>query len=271
MIVAALAFLALLLAAVTAAGLTRPRSLVELVLTAALVADALLIGVGFVLSALEAFDRRGWLVASVALATGAAVVVGLRPTSVRLSGFATARVSVQRLARDPLVVAMLVVALTALGYELALALATPAAEGDALAYHLTRAAFWLQQHSIDAVAGSRDARIEESPPGAEIAIAFTMAAAGGTRLVGLVQWWSVLVATVAVFGIARRLGVDVRPAALAALCVPACRSSPFRHRRRSTTWSWGRSSPSPCTSCSTRVPPVRASPARRRPRWSPRS
>jgi hypothetical protein len=214
-----LAFVGVGFSSLQIARAVRPRSLHELLLTAALAAYVFLILAGFGLTAIGSFDRRGWLIAVLALVIAGWAVRSLGdPGEVRILG--VVRDVVTRAGGDPLLVAMALVAGIALGYELALALITPAAEGDALAYHLTRAAAWLQQHGIGAVAGSRDPRIDESPPGAEIAVAFTMAATGGTRAVGLVQWWAVLVAALGVYGVSVRLGADRRASAFAALCVP---------------------------------------------------
>lgn len=123
-------------------------------------------------------------------------------------------------AKDRALVALALTVTIALAYALALALFTPPAEGDALAYHIARAAYWVQQHGVGPVPGNVDPRIDEFPPGAELAVAFTMLTTGGMRFVGLVQLVALLTATVSIFGLARRIGIEPGRAVLGALLFP---------------------------------------------------
>ena len=204
--------------ATASALVTRPRGFVELVLTAALVAFAWLVLAALGLSLFDAFDA-GWLAACSGAAAVSAVVLarrrGASPPTPRSYLILRAR----HVVAEPRLAALSLVVVLSLAYALALALFTPAAEIDAIAYHLTRAAFWVQSGAVGAVPGSQDARIDESPPGAEILVAVTMLVSGGVRLAGLVQWLTALVLIGAVAGIARRLGAEPRPAWFAGLLV----------------------------------------------------
>ena len=131
-----------------------------------------------------------------------------------------ARRLMQLAANDRLLLALVVLVAVSLSYMLALSLFTPQAEGDSLAYHLARAAYWVQHGGLGAIPGNTDPRIDGSPPGAEIAIAFSMLASGGVRFAGLVQFIALLGTMVAIFGLARRLGFDERPAVFGALLFP---------------------------------------------------
>lgn len=214
LIVLSIATLSLALALVT-----RPRSVPELALTALLVAYAWLVVAALGLSAVSAFDAPT-LAATSCLAALLAVGLGARRRSLSPELEAREAAGVVREAlRDARVAALAIVVAAGLGYSLALTLATPPAEVDAVAYHLTRAAFWVQEGAVEAVPGSQDPRIDESPPGAEIAVAVTMLASGCVRFAGIVQWLSVLVAVLAIGGIARRLGVAPAPATFAGLLV----------------------------------------------------
>jgi hypothetical protein len=123
---------------------------------------------------------------------------------------------VVRCLRDPpLAVAAAAVALAG-AYSLALLLFTPQNDGDALAYHLPRAMFWRQQHGLGYIPGAADSRLNVNPPNAEIGTLFTMLFSHGDRYVGLVQFGAYVSAAVAVYGIARRLGYEVRAALLGA-------------------------------------------------------
>ena len=82
------------------------------------------------------------------------------------------------------VLAVFVVPTTA--YVAALAVGTPENEGDALSYHVARAAFWNQHHGVAYVANAIETRLNVSPPNAEVADLFTMVLSGSQRFVGLV-------------------------------------------------------------------------------------
>lgn len=162
----------------------------------ALTRDALLAGIALVLAA----------------ALGAAFV--RRPTFPRMHAAAAA---LRSALRDPPVLVLALVVACGLLYVLAVAVLLPPNDGDAHAYHLARAAFWRQQEAVAYVPDAVDMRLNVNPPNAELGQLFTMLLAPGDRYVGLVQYSALLAGLVAIFGIARRLGIATRPALFGAL------------------------------------------------------
>ncbi|MFT4048694.1 MAG: glycosyltransferase family 39 protein [Solirubrobacterales bacterium] len=107
--------------------------------------------------------------------------------------------------------ALLVVVLLA---ELIAAVAVAPNGFDALAYHLTRAAYWIQFHSVAWFFGATE-RQAAFPINGEVLQAWAMMLAHGDRTVQLVQWTCGLGAVAAVYVIARRLGQPVNRAFIA--------------------------------------------------------
>jgi len=104
-----------------------------------------------------------------------------------------------------------------LAYVVALAIATPENEGDALAYHVARAAFWYQQHGVGYIGNAIETRLNVNPPNAELGALFTMLVSGTQRFVGLVQVTSLVTCATAAAGIARRIGLSATQALFGAL------------------------------------------------------
>ncbi|MFY9580299.1 MAG: glycosyltransferase 87 family protein [Gaiellaceae bacterium] len=119
--------------------------------------------------------------------------------------------------RDPAIATVAIVVVGVIGYSIALGLFSPPNDGDAIEYHLARGAFWRQQHAIGYVHGAGDARLDAFPPNGEIAMAFTMITSGTGRFAPLVQLLAALAGAVAVYGISRRVGIEVRESVFAAL------------------------------------------------------
>lgn len=115
--------------------------------------------------------------------------------------------------RDPIVAVLAITGAIGLGYCAALGLFTPPNDWDAMTYHLARAAFWIQQHAVAYVADSPFAPINAYPPNAEIGALLTLILSGGDRYVGVVQFVALLATATGIYGIGRRIGLDV-PAAL---------------------------------------------------------
>src|SRR5438132_6062716 len=69
---------------------------------------------------------------------------------------------------DPAIAIVAVAVVGVIGYSIALGLFSPPNDGDAIEYHLARAAFWKQQHAIGYVHGAGDARLDAFPPNGEI-------------------------------------------------------------------------------------------------------
>ena len=194
----------------------RLDSAVEFILGTYVVAWAWLVGVVLLLSPARLLTRA-WLTSSIALgvlvALGGWLGVG-RPGP---PPFFRLRRSVFQ-ALQPLVVRLLAVVVVAgAAYSAALAFLTPVDEGDALAYHLARAAFWGQHHGLSYVANASDLRIDVDPPNAEIGSLATMLLAGVDRYVALPQFLAYGVLVLCVGALSRRLGFDASAAAFGAL------------------------------------------------------
>ena len=101
-------------------------------------------------------------------------------------------------------------------YAVALAVGTPEDEGDALAYHVPRAAFWDQHHGVSYIAQAADVRLNVNPTFGEVGVLFTMLASGAQRFVGLVQIGAFIACALSVAGLARRLGFGTQAAVFGA-------------------------------------------------------
>jgi len=218
MIMLVAAWLLVCLAAACGASLLRVRGIVSFALAVAVLAFAEIVAISHALSLVGEYTR-GWFFFSVAALAGVTVCVTavVRPRGPDLGRFGAAA---RELAGDPVVTVLAVVVLLELWYLTALALFTPPTEGDVNSYHLTRAIFWIQQHRIGAIPGATDPRIDEIPPNAEIAQGATMLLSGSVRWVGFVQLASLVVAVLAIYGTACRIGFARRSAAFGALLFP---------------------------------------------------
>ena len=87
----------------------------------------------------------------------------------------------------------------ALAYTVALIVGTPPNNGDSLAYHLARAAFWRQDGGIDYIPHSYDVRLNVFPPNTEAVLTLLMEVTRSERALGFVQFGSLLACAVAVF------------------------------------------------------------------------
>lgn len=198
-------------------ALLRPTGLVAFVLGTAVLAFAEIVAVSHGLSFVDAYERRWFLAVAAALAGAALVAVAVvRPPwpSFRLGD------ALRDVLRDRVVVALAVVVAVELAYVFALAVVTPPNDTDGLTYHLMRGLLWIQQQSVSPVGGVRDTRIDEFQPDAEILQALTMLLSGSARYAQLVSFAALLVATLAIFGLASRIGFDRRGAAFGALLFP---------------------------------------------------
>ena len=149
------------------------------VLAAQLFAWTMIVFVPLALSPFAAVTRtstRAWLVAAAAVAVGSWTVAG-RPVPPVAHLIAVLRHALG----DPLIAVLGAVCAVALLYVVALATLTPENEGDALAYHVARAAFWYQQHSVRYVENAVETRLNVNPPNAELGVLFTMLASGTQR------------------------------------------------------------------------------------------
>jgi hypothetical protein len=104
----------------------------------------------------------------------------------------------------------------ALAYTVALILGTPPNNGDSLAYHLARAAFWRQDGGVGYIEHAYDG-LDAFPPNTEAVFTLIMEVTRSERALGFVQFGSVMACAVAVFALARRIRCSEREATFAAL------------------------------------------------------
>jgi hypothetical protein len=186
------------------------RSAAELILAVYVVVFTEVVALVFVLSPFGGVRRPVLLLSSLAIC---AISLGVWS---RAGG---PRPSVPALRARPsaAVVSIAVVAGLAYAYVLALALGTPPNAIDSLIYHLPRAAFWRQEGGVGYIHDAYDQRLNANPPHAELAVTFILELARDERFATLIQLSSALVCAVAVFALARRLGLNRQEAAFGAL------------------------------------------------------
>ena len=210
-------FALVVVAASCLTALARPRGAVAFVLGVGVVGFAEIVALSHSLSFVDAYERD-WLLAALAAAAAASVAAG---AIVRPPWPSFRRLAVLRDVLGDRVVAMLaVVVAVETCYVLALALVTPPNDIDALTYHLMRGALWIQQQAVAPVGGIADTRIDEFPPDADILQAATMLLSGSARFAQLVALAALVAATLAIYGLASRIGLDRRRAAFGALLFP---------------------------------------------------
>jgi hypothetical protein len=110
--------------------------------------------------------------------------------------------------RDPPLVVLAAVVVLGFAYITALAFFTPPNSFDALWYHLSRVAFWNQQHAVGYIADVNDARLNGNPPIAEIGMLYTIVVGESDRFVTAVALGAYIALPIAVYGLARRLLVE---------------------------------------------------------------
>jgi hypothetical protein len=199
-----------------AAASLRLRSPIDFVLGAYLVAWGWLVLVALALSP-PALLTRSWILA--ALVLGCAIAAGFWLRAGRPAG-PPVRITLSRMlgaVRSPPALVLACVASAGLAYSIVLTLFTPANDGDALAYHLARAAFWKQEHQLGYVESTVDVRLNANPPNAEIGQLATMLLSDGDRYVGLPQLAAYLALALSVVGLARCIGLRGPEAAFGGL------------------------------------------------------
>jgi hypothetical protein len=205
------------LAAAAVASTLRLRSVVSFSLAVYVIASAIVVLLVEGLSVGQHADTRAFAVGVAACLVGAVLVWDVRgrpwPPLPAFSLRDSAR-------RHPVVAALAALVVLALAYKLFLVFAIPPNNGDALSYHLTRAAEWLQHGGIHHIVGPGRTAENDYPPNAEIQILFTFAFSGGDAASALPQFLAQGVVMLAVYGIARRLGWEPAAALFAALLAP---------------------------------------------------
>ncbi|HEU0303244.1 MAG TPA: hypothetical protein VFR32_01555 [Gaiellaceae bacterium] len=206
---------ALAAAAVLIAAALRLPTATDAVLAAYLVFAALAVAIPLALSPPEVLTATWLLAAAVCalVASGSVWWLRGRPALPFQDVVRTAREALG----DPAVLLLTCAVGLALAYAAALAVGTVANNHDSLWYHLARPAFWKQEHGVGYVVGANDARLDVFPPGAELVSSWAMVLEGSERFASLFQLLALLATVLAVFGIARRLGLTPRQAAFGAV------------------------------------------------------
>jgi 4-amino-4-deoxy-L-arabinose transferase-like glycosyltransferase len=200
------------------ASLLRLESAVSFLLAAYLLAWCEVVAVVFSLSA-GRWVECWTILAGLAVVAGVAAFMWVILGRPRPPPLALAARNGWRAAADPLVAIPLVVSATALVYTLVVSVTTAPNDGDPLAYELTRAAFWRQEHGIVSLRTTY-VPLDFWPPVAETGNLAVMTLSGSDRFTGLIQWLSVPALALATYGVGRRVALGRRAALWAAALVP---------------------------------------------------
>jgi Dolichyl-phosphate-mannose-protein mannosyltransferase len=176
----------LLVAAVSLAvpSMLRIRGRAPFAVAALITAAGDVVGVSIGLSPAHWLTRAGMLVGLAIVAAGTLLAwdrLG-RPSPPDMSGGDSEGLGLNGAARF-----MLIVAGVALLIQLYVGVRVAPSNWDSMTYHLSRAAYWLQYHSVGQYPGAT-IRQAASPPNAEILQAWTMLLTGTDRWVEVVQW-----------------------------------------------------------------------------------
>jgi hypothetical protein len=193
------------------AAAIRSPSMVTTLLAAYLAFVANLVLTGLVLSPIHQVTRGGLALAEVVLLAAAFATWWARGRP-RLP-LGPARAALREVVSSPVTAVFLVFVLGLLAYELVLGLTVPVNNGDALAYHLAKAAAWAQHGGYYWIPDAPTVRINAFQPLAEQQLLFLFVATGNGALNAIPQFLAELAILVAVYGASRRLGFGVRPAA----------------------------------------------------------
>jgi hypothetical protein len=206
----------LALAAVSTATLLDVRGRAAFVAACLVVGAAAVVLSTIVLSVFDAFTRTGLLAAAAFFAIAGVAAWGARGWPRAPAGWRPSWRAAWGAARaQPAVAVIAVAAGLALLVQLVLAVAVAPSNWDSMTYHLSRAAYWLQDRSAEHFPGG-SVRQLDSPPNGEILQAWTMAMSDGDRLVSVVQWLSLIGVACCIYTGARMLRFDRGPALFAA-------------------------------------------------------
>jgi hypothetical protein len=205
-----LAAAAVLATAVLLAASLRLASPVAFVLAVWLAATGEIVLLTEILSPLSL--ARGWgYAAGEAVLLAVAIAVWRRRGSPRPP--ALPRVALgPALRAHPVLAFLAAVVALAFVYQAFIAIGTPPNNWDSLAYHLSRAAGWMQAHGVEYLPAHTE-RQNAFQPNAEIMILWTFAFIARDTFAAVPQLLAGVVLLVSVYGIGRRLGFS-RPAAL---------------------------------------------------------
>jgi hypothetical protein len=199
-----------------ASSCLRLRSPIEFLLATYVLAWTSLVALTLALSP-PGLLIRGWLVTGIGVAVLAAVAAWLKVGRPRPPAFGPALNELRRALERPAVLVLFLVVIVGAAYSVALAFFTPANDGDALAYHLARAAFWRQEHGLGYTAGVPDLRVNVDPPNGEIGQLSTMLLSGSDRYVALPQLAAYAALVLCVARLGRHVGLGAPEAIFGAL------------------------------------------------------
>lgn len=180
-------------------------------------ASAVLVASATALSAFDAFTTYGMLAAEALAALAAAALWVLRGRPQLPRPRLPARAALVQAAREHPAVAVLAALVgPAVIVQAWQGMAVVSNDWDPVAYHLSRAAYWIQEQSVTQFPGGTPRQLGY-PPNAEILQGWTMLIWGGDRLVSLVQLAALLGAGCAIYLGARELRFGRAGAAFAGL------------------------------------------------------
>jgi hypothetical protein len=205
-------------ASVILTALLRPDGVADAIVTVGLVASAAVAVLVAATGMAHTLDPGGLVTGAVVLSAAAIAVAGVDGSSGAMRGavkcMRTASMAVVQACRHDRWLAVLALsAAAAVAWVAFIALVLPPYAFDALTYHLTTVAWWVQHHSL--ARNSLSDCCSSYPLNAELQLAWPVALLGRDALVDLVQIPFAVLGAAAVAGIARSAGVT-RRAALAA-------------------------------------------------------
>lgn len=202
------------------ASCLRLHSVAAFVAASYLLAWAAVVATACALSPMDLLTR-GWLLSGFAAALLAAALLWHTTGRPRPPPFGPALAGTLGALRHPANLILAVAIALGAGYTSLLAFFIPQNDGDALSYHLARAAFWKQAHGLGYVPGAEYTPLNGHPPNAEIGQVATMVLADNDRYVALPQFAAYGVLVVCVAALARRLALSREEAVFAALAFAA--------------------------------------------------
>jgi hypothetical protein len=183
---------------------------------AMVIAAASVVLATIVLSLFDAFTQFGLIVTGLLIAAGGVAGWARAGRPRPPGGWRTSpRVAWAAARAYPVLTFLVVVATLAMALQLLMGVDVAPTNWDSMSYHLSRAAYWLQQHSATHFSGGSIRQLGSAPNG-EILQAWSLAITGTDRFVAMVQWLALVgIAFCTYFG-AGLLGFDRRSSVFAA-------------------------------------------------------
>jgi hypothetical protein len=192
------------------------RGRVPFALAVLIIASGAIVLVFIALSVVDELRRGYVLLAQFVLAVAAVAGWVAAGSPQPPKGWVPNRKSAVEAVREHRAVTVLLgAAVVALVVDGALGVLAGPSNWDSMTYHLSRAAYWLQNHSATQFEGGTVRQLG-SPPNGEMLQAWTMLLSGTDRIASLVQWTALCGLAAAIFSGARMLGFTAGAAAFAA-------------------------------------------------------